>query len=544
MKPPLILNVDDTEAARYVKPRQLQRAGFTVIEADTGEGALEKVQSEQPSVVVLDVKLPGISGIEVCGRIKRDTPGIMVLQTSAAFTSGADRTRGLDSGADAYLVQPSEAEELVAMVRALLRTQAAEAGLRRLNDDLERRVDERTRELATANERLRREIDQRHKAEAALVQAQKMEAIGQLTGGIAHDFNNLLTAVVGNLDLIRNGAVDQRTLRLATNALHAAERGSKLTAQLLAFSRTQKLATEPVDVAAVLVGLTELLRQSLGPAIRISVEPAACLPAASADANQLELSLLNLAINARDAMPDGGELTVRTKLHKAQEPVGLLPAGEFICVEVADSGVGMSPEVQARAFDPFFTTKPVGKGTGLGLAQVYGMAIQAGGSAEIESAEGRGTTVRIFLPLSAQPVAGSATRSEDSPSSSAKGRVLVVDDDADVRSLMADILSAAGYEVGTAGDGAAGLVQLEDFSPDLVVVDFAMPVVDGAEMARQALAARPNLPILFVSGYADSHALDQAVAEAPFLRKPFRPMELVSAVKDLLAEASREERAP
>ncbi|HEU4602407.1 MAG TPA: response regulator, partial [Steroidobacteraceae bacterium] len=232
----LVLNVDDDEAGRYTKTRNLQRVGFDVVDAASGYDALRKVESLQPSVVLLDVHLPDISGIEVCGVIKERWPNIFVLQTSATFTTGADRTRGLEGGADSYLTQPIEPEELVASVRALLRLREAEDNLRKLNDTLEVRVQERTKELATANAQLKHEIEERQRAQAALVQAQKMEAIGHLTGGIAHDFNNLLTAVIGNLDRIRTRATDPKIARLADNAFLAAERGSKLTAQLLAFS--------------------------------------------------------------------------------------------------------------------------------------------------------------------------------------------------------------------------------------------------------------------------------------------------------------------
>ncbi len=507
------------------------------MEANTGYEALRKSEDLQPSIVLLDVKLPDISGLEVSGIIKQRWPHIFVLQTSATFVTGADRTRGLEGGADSYLTQPIEPAELVAAVRALLRLRDAEEKLRRLNETLEQRVQERTADLAAANARLREEIKQRRRAEAALVQAQKMEAIGHLTGGIAHDFNNLLTAVLGNIDRIRARAVDPKLTRLAENAFMAAERGSKLTAQLLAFSRTQKLATQPVDVNALIRGMSDLLNQSLGPAITLTLQLAENLPHALADPNQLELAILNLAINARDAMTNDGVITIVTSqvqitLHEDDA----LP-GSYVNVAVIDNGSGMSPDVLARAFDPFFTTKPAGKGTGLGLSQVYGIARQAGGSVRIDSEVGQGTRVSIRLCESSD--AEKITAVEVAPQAGVVSEtILVVDDDADVRTLVGDYLSELGYRTYLAGSGEAAMKILEDITPDLLLADFAMPGHNGAEVARAIRQKLPKLPILFFSGYADTSALEAAVGKAPLLRKPFRPNELATAIRTLLNQGS------
>ncbi|MBB6095116.1 DNA-binding response OmpR family regulator [Povalibacter uvarum] len=530
----LILNVDDNEAARYTKNRSLRHAGFTVADAATGYDALRKAEELQPAVVVLDIKLPDISGLEVCAVLKRRWPRIMVLQTSATFTTGDDRSRGLEGGADGYLTQPIEPRELVAAVRALLRLSEVEDKLRRLNETLEQRVDERTRDLAAANEQLRQEISQRKRAEAALVQAQKMEAIGHLTGGIAHDFNNLLTAVVGNLDRIRARAKDSKLVQLAEHAFRAADRGSKLTAQLLAFSRTQKLATQPVNLQELFEGMTDLLRQSLGPTVALTVEVEPDLPQVLADPNQLELAILNLAINSRDAMRGGeGRITVIASRGIRIEALNELPPGEYVNIAVQDNGSGMTPDVVSRAFDPFFTTKPAGKGTGLGLSQVYGIARQAGGTAWIASERGSGTTVNIVLRLThdtAQKVAPEdvATAQRNSET------ILVVDDDPDVRALVEDFLSEIGYRVLAAADGDEALRLLDSATPHLVLADFAMPGNNGADVAREIRRRMPDIPILFFSGYADTAALESAVGSTPLLRKPFRPAELAAAVRSLL----------
>ena len=251
----IILNVDDREAGRYTKSRHLKKFGFEVVEATDGADALRKVEELRPAVVLLDVRLPDMSGIEVCEIIKSKWPEVLVLQTSATFVNVEDRIRGLNGGADSYLIQPAEPEELAAAIGALLRIRRAEDAMRGMNELLENRVSERTAVLEALNKELKNEIAQRELAEAALIQAQKMEAIGRLTGGLAHDFNNLLTAIVGNLDLIRVSSQESRTLRLAGNAFKAAQRGSKLTAQLLAFSRTQQLSARPIAVNALITGM-------------------------------------------------------------------------------------------------------------------------------------------------------------------------------------------------------------------------------------------------------------------------------------------------
>ncbi len=521
----VVLNVDDLESQRYVKTRDLKAGGFDVIEAKTGAEALRLVEQHKPPVVLLDVQLPDISGFEVCAFIKRKWPEVMVLQTSATFTTSEDRTVGLNAGADSYLVQPAEPLELAAAINALLRIRRSEDALRALNASLDQAVQARTDELAQSNRQLRDEILQRKNAESALLQAQKMEAVGQLTGGLAHDFNNLLTAVVGNLDLIRSRSTDPRISRLAESAFRAAERGSKLTAQLLAFSRTQKLATESVNINALIEGAYELLNQSLGASVEIKTNLDSNAPFVIADRNQLEVSILNLAINARDAMPNGGILTITTSGDDTDE--------RRVRVSVADNGTGMPPEVIARAFDPFFTTKPPGKGTGLGLSQVHGLVRQMGGEVDIDSEVGRGTSVSLLLRRARAATEAASAFSAPAESGRAE-RILVVDDDHDVRSIMTTFLSDIGYDVHEAEHGDAALAMQKSINPQLMIIDFSMPGTNGAEVVIAARAVQPTLPILFVSGYADTAALEAATGSAPFLRKPFLPAELAAAVRSAL----------
>jgi DNA-binding response OmpR family regulator/two-component sensor histidine kinase len=519
-----VLNVDDEDVPRYVKTRDLQAAGFTVTEARSGAEALRLVETESPLIVLLDVQLPDVTGYDVCAFIKKKWPEVMVLLTSATFTTSDHRTRGLDSGADTFLVQPAEPLELAAAVNALLRIRKAEDNMRALNATLEQRVKDRVADLEAANLKLKHEMEQRERAEMALVQSQKMEAIGQLTGGLAHDFNNLLTAVVGNLDLIRMRATDPRIARQAEHAFKAAERGSKLTAQLLAFSRTQKLATSVVDLNALIAGMHELLNQTLGAEVTVETNLLPELPHGLADANQLELAILNLSLNARDAMPDGGILTISTRCDPFSK--------ERVIVSVSDTGTGMPPEVVARAFDPFFTTKPPGKGTGLGLSQVYGIVRQIGGDVYIDTAVGKGTNINIALPRAHAEARDENIETGDV--SRGSETILIVDDDSDVRQIMSAVLSDLGYRVHEADNGEAALEMLKNCGPDLMVLDFGMPGSNGAEVAASARRTKESLRILFVSGYSDTSAIERAVGKAPLLQKPFRPAEFAAAVRSSL----------
>ena len=383
-----------------------------------------------------------------------------------------------------------------------------------------------------AQERLR-------EAEDALRQSQKMEAVGQLVSGLAHDFNNVLGAVVAAFDMIgRHGAGEERVRRFAEAGMQAAQRGAKLTSQLLAFSRTQRIELTPLFICDVIRKVEDLLARTVGPLIEVEFglnpDPVPVL----ADATQVEMTVLNLALNARDAMPHGGKLYVGTSVRRIEgDPE--LKAGEYVELLVRDNGVGMDKETLARAIDPFFTTKPVGKGTGLGLAQVYGSARQTGGTVRIESEPGRGTTVRVFFPRTDRPVRPALhERSAVDAPGKGSGSVLLVDDDEDLRSVVASALEALGYEVRAVGDGRSGLNELLSSKPDVLVVDFAMPGMNGAEVARQARELCPSLPIVLASGYADTEAIERAIGKnAQLLRKPFRIDELIEAVADA-AEAA------
>ena len=381
-----------------------------------------------------------------------------------------------------------------------------------------------------------RDVSELRGAQEQLRQSQKMEALGQLTGGIAHDFNNLLTVVVGGLDLIAKRETDPKLQRYAQNALEAAERGARLTAQLLAFSRVQRLEVRPTHVEPLIENMRTLLRNVLGPGIAKEFFLDTHRVPVLADPTQLELAVLNLAINARDAMPDGGTLTFRTeRVEVAGDPE--LESGEYLKLSIEDTGVGMPADVIDRAFEPFFTTKEVGKGTGLGLSMVYGVARQSGGTARIHSVPGEGTCIELFFRRAqdeafAEGVKGAGGAEPDLPVSAS---VLVIDDDPVVREFVAATLTDWGYAVREAGDGPSGLAAFREWRPEVVVVDFVMPGMSGADVARTILEEQPGQPILFVSGYSQTDAIKQAAPGAPLLAKPFRAEALDELVRGLLA---------
>ena len=419
--------------------------------------------------------------------------------------------------------------------------------MREANALLELRVAERTAELEAANRRLAAQIDEREKAEARLRQAQRIEAVGQLTSGVAHDFNNLLTAIIGNLELLEarlDGNNEQAAKPLAA-AMAAAERGARLTAQLLAFSRQQRMTPEPVDLNQIVGGMGGLLHSTIGATSRIETVLAANLWPALADASQIELVLLNLAINARDAMPGGGTIQIATgnetlgPPERPEEP----PAGDYAMVCVADTGTGIPQEILDKVFDPFFTTKEIGRGSGLGLSQVLGVAQQLGGGVRIETRLGEGTVVRVYLPRASIGETARRRRRSEARNGIAGGGacILLVDDDRDVRAVAAAMLGEAGYEVIEAGSGGAALECLEQEGRriELMIADILMPGMNGVELARAARLTRPDLPVLFVTGFGGAALPADESDVGELLRKPFRTAELAAKVAALLKPGAR-----
>ncbi|HEV2100527.1 MAG TPA: cache domain-containing protein [Stellaceae bacterium] len=412
---------------------------------------------------------------------------------------------------------------------------AAEA-LARGREQLESTVEERTRELAAANQRLRAEIGAREQAQSALLQAQKMEAMGQLTGGVAHDFNNLLTAVSGALALLEPRISDDRSLRLLHTAQRGASRGAKLTESLLAFARKQRLDPIPADLNAIVIDISEMLRQSFGAAVAVRHDLLPELWPVLIDIGQIETALLNIAINARDAMPTGGILLIETaNIPAGSEELPQEVAGQdCVLVSLRDTGTGMSAEVIGRAFEPFFTTKEVGKGTGLGLSMVFGVVRQSGGAVRIRSRLREGTTIQIYLPRAMEAVAPGPGRAMPGQAA-CEAHIVVVDDDTDVRWITAEGLREIGYVVTEAGSGRAALAILERSEPcDLMMIDLVMTGLTGVDTARLARRSRPELKVLYCSGYADMSIFDEDIGSEALIKKPFSRETLAEAVRTAL----------
>jgi signal transduction histidine kinase len=443
-----------------------------------------------------------------------------------------------------FLERPFHPTTLVSVVQTALRGRRRQyeardriLAIRAAEAQLEQRVKERTAELEAANRQLASQIVERERVESALRQAQRLEAVGQLTSGVAHDFNNLLMVVLGNIRQMQKADIEASAQRRLTMMAQAAERGAQLTAQMLAFSRRQRLEPRPVNLNDTVLSMRDLLQSTMGGSIQIKTLLQAGLWPAMIDPTQIELVILNLAINARDAMVVGGALTVETAnvtLGPPERPEEAA-AGEYVMVAVADTGSGMSEEVLGKVFEPFFTTKAVGKGSGLGLSQVYGLAKQSGGGVRIDSQIGVGTSVKVYLPRAHATPAIPERPSTDGADAGHKNlRVLVVDDDSAVREVTAGILLDLGYGVVEAGSGGAALEVLDRQGEiDLLLLDFAMPGMNGAEVAREVHARRPELPILFVTGYADTEALDVA-GDDSILRKPFVEKDLAAKVRSAL----------
>jgi PAS domain S-box-containing protein len=412
-----------------------------------------------------------------------------------------------------------ERENLLAQLAAE-RTALAE-----LTATLEQRVEQRTADLM-------KEVAAREKAQEQLRHSQKMETIGQLTGGVAHDFNNLLMAVMGNLELLRKRLPDDPRLhRLVDGALQGAERGASLTQRLLAFARQQDLRAVPVDLRALILGMSNLLERSLGPRVVLRLDLPEGLPLARIDANQLELAILNLAINARDAMPDGGSIDVKVGQYQVKKDATLKP-GTYLKLSVIDSGTGMAPEILKRAIEPFFSSKPLGKGTGLGLSMVHGLVVQLGGTLQLSSTVGKGTTATMVLPVAA---AVPEIQGPVSPAQKVKRSavILFVDDDPLIAMSTTEMLEDLGHRVIGASSGPHALDILKSEQPiDLMMTDHVMPGMTGIELAAASREVRPSLPILLATGYADLP--EGAQVDLPRLAKPYHQDQLRDRLDQLL----------
>jgi signal transduction histidine kinase len=489
--------------------------------ATSGDEALRHLLKGEFAVILLDVFMPGMDGYETAKIIRgrEQTKRIPIVFLSAVNKEKEHLLRGYSMGAVDYVFKPVEPVVLRSKVAVFV-------DLYNMTREIQRK--------AAQEQQLLQEL---RLAEKQLLQARKMDAIGKLTGGIAHDFNNLLAAVLGGLGMIeRRLPLDEEQLRIVGMTRHAAEQGSELVGRLLAFARRQQLQPAAVDIGKLSATVRELLAHTLGGLVELDWRTDNDIWSAYADSAQLELALMNLIINARDAMPHGGTIIVSgdTARAEADNPLGL-PAGDYVVLAVSDSGSGIAPDILEQVTEPFFTTKDVGKGTGLGLSMVYGFARQSGGAIDIDSKVGEGTRVEIWLPRAASRAARSAAEpapavdgDDDVPSL----RILLVDDHEAVRETTAGMLSDMGHQVQAIGDGAAMLRKLEAAPADydLIITDYAMPLMSGGDMLQHARKIRPDMPGIIISGYADRQSISRKPSEVVILTKPFTMDQINSAI--------------
>ena len=542
-----ILLVDDQPGKLLSYEAILSELGENLLKASSAREALEHLLKTDVAVVLIDVCMPELDGFELAAMI-REHPRFQTLSiifVSAVQVTDLDLLRGYEYGAVDYVPVPVAPELLRSKVRVFAELYRKTRQLEALNAELERRVEERTAELAQANADLERRVEERtREREAALAQIhemQKVESLGHLTGGVAHDFNNLLMAILGNLGLASKYTADNpKITRLIDSAVKAAERGATLTKRMLAFARRQELKPEVVNVPRLVGGMVDMLRHTLGPQICIVTEFPTDALTTLADPNQLELALLNLALNARDAMPGGGNLVIAARRETiAAGDLPGLAAGDYICVSERDDGCGMDEATMARAAEPFFTTKNPGAGTGLGLSMVDGLVAQSGGVMRIRSQRGLGTTIELWLPASqgadAAPVDLRPQRNESQRDAL---QVLVVEDDEMVAAGTLAMIEDLGHSVLEANSALVALDILEaNRDIDIVVTDHAMPGMNGTELARRIRKTRPELPVILVTGYADlPNGSDPSL---PRLNKPYRQQELGDLITTLAADQRR-----
>jgi signal transduction histidine kinase/ActR/RegA family two-component response regulator len=557
----------------FVATRILQEAGLVAEICDSLPDLLEKVADGAAVAVLTDDTIQSADIKDLAHWVGSqptwsDFPFVLLTEQGGGLERNPAADRQMEVlGNVAFLERPFHPTTFISVIKSAIRARKrqyearsrleelhesegharrAEIELRALNETLEARVVERTREIDAANRQLLSQIEERERVEATLQQMQRLEAVGQLTSGVAHDFNNLLTVVLGNVEFIekkeQSSSSDPALKQRLSHMRLAAERGAKLTAQLLAFSRRQHLDPKPVDLNDALAQMSDLLQSSLGGSVQIKTMFRPGLWHALVDPSQIELVVLNLAINARDASPIGSTITLETgnatlgPPEKPEEP----SAGDYVMVAVSDNGSGMTKEVLAKAFEPFFTTKEIGKGSGLGLSQALGFAKQSGGGIRIESRVGEDTSVKVFLPRTAETGDGNtASNSSAAIRRPLKGSIiLLVDDDNAVREITASMLREIGYVVLEVGSGGAALDFLgEESNIDLVLLDFAMPGMNGMEVARQVHSKFPAIPVLFITGYVDQAVLAD-IGEARIIKKPFVGDELATKVHAALLKSS------
>jgi signal transduction histidine kinase len=551
-----ILLVDDQQAKLLSHEVVLAEMGENLLKAGSAREAFECLLKNEVALILIDVCMPDLDGFELATMI-REHPRFQntaIIFVSAVMMAHLDQLRGYKLGGVDYVPVPVVPELLRAKVRVFVDLYRKTRQLEQFNADLERRVEERTAELRKFNEELELRIEERTRerelALAQLFEAQKMDTIGRLTGGVAHDFNNLLMAVLGSLSLLEKKLPeDPQIRRLLHNAIQGADRGKALTQRLLAFSRRQDLKPQAVDIELLVSGMEELLKRAVGHGITFSGEFPQDLPPVLVDANQLELALLNVALNARDAMPDGGTVNITARAESVPPAANnrsgngnvrgrsndspSLPPGEYIRITIVDTGVGMDQVTLAKATEPFFTTKGPGKGTGLGLSMVQGLAAQSGGLLRIHSEPNAGTIVELWLPKATTAAATLVRSAESSPPvglTTEPCTVLIVDDDTLVMTGTAAMILDLGHTAVEAHSGAEALKMLDSgLKVDVVLTDHAMPSMTGLQLAECIHARFPGLPIILATGYAEL-PVDPSTLGIARLAKPCTQHEIAAAI--------------
>jgi signal transduction histidine kinase len=543
-----ILLVDDHPAKLLSYEVILSPLRENLIKAGSASEALEQLLKRDVAIILIDVCMPDLDGFQLATMI-REHPRFQktaIIFISAIQVTELDLLRGYQLGAVDYVPVPVIPELLRAKVKVFAELYRKTRQLEKLNAELELRVAERTAELARANAELEQRVEERtREREEALAQVhemQKLESLGQVTGGVAHDFNNVLMAVLGNLELVKKYLTDNsRAQRLIDAAIQGAERGAALTKRMLAFARRQELRPERVDIGDLIDGMIEMLRRSLGPTIQIATDFEPGLAPVRVDPNQLELALLNLAVNARDAMPSGGQLIIESRSEGLQTGAAKGPGpGDYVCIRVKDTGSGMDEETRRRATEPFFTTKRQDHGTGLGLSMVDGLVAQSGGAMRISSRPGYGTMVELWLPVSeaAEPDRPKLAAAPFLAGDGRAFRVLLVDDDAMVSAGTAAMLEDLGHSV-IGAESARQALDLLSAQPDIdiVITDYAMPGMTGRELAVEIDRIRPGLPVVIATGYVDG---PYETPGLPRLNKPYRQQDLAAVIASLLEAAPSE----
>jgi signal transduction histidine kinase len=569
-----ILLVDDRTENLLALAATLEPLGYNLVKASSGQEALRCVLHEDFAVILLDVQMPDMNGFETAELIRRRerSQHIPIIFLTAVNTSDSHIFRGYLAGAVDYLLKPIVPEILLSKVTVFVdlhqKTQETqrqasalavsvqmlehqieerrrtEAALRQARDELETRVQERTANLAAANEALRAEIAERQRLEAQLLQAQKMESIGRLAGGVAHDFNNLLTAIKGYAELALDALDDRDQVYSDLREIYkATERAAALTAQLLAFARKQIINPRVIDLDELIGNIESLLRRLVGEDIELEIRIGREIKRIKADPGQIEQLLVNMVVNARDAMPEGGTLTIETAGATLDAEGTPVRAGDtsdpaLVLLAISDTGTGIAPEVQEHLFEPFFTTKEPGKGTGLGLATCYGIVTQHNGQILYTSQVGRGTTFNIFLPCVEAALDACPTQSEGQALPHGSEVILLAEDETAVREMTARTLRQLGYTILEAANGeeALRLVKAGGAAPQLLLTDVIMPRMSGWSLAERLTMLRPDIKVLFISGYSDQVATDDRRLQegVMLLQKPFSPSTLAHKVRNVL----------